>query len=175
MSENYGLQEHGLQGADGTALRRWHTSLDEQRGMRAQLRRVDKPEEVLMTEAFAHFLQWVPASWRTEQQLMASALVAAILPWVKTDDVGRSFASQLKGHEERPLMSEMRFKQLLKSRTPEEFYRRLLRAVRLLDGKVNLLSLTADILQWYREFYQGPERNPVNRLAVKWARDYYAA
>lgn len=166
---------YDLQGAESTTLKRWHATLDDQRGLRAQLRRVDRPEDVLLTEAFFSFLQYVPHAWRAEQQLMGSALVAAVLAWVKEDKPTESFASQLKGHDERPLMSEMRFKQLLKSRTPEEFYRRLLRAIRLLDGKVNLLSLTADILQWYREFYLGPERNPVNRLAVKWARDYYAA
>lgn len=166
---------YNLLGADGQALKRWHSTLDEQRGSRAQLRRLDKPEEALMTEAFAHFIHRAPESWRRERQLMGSALVVAVLAWVKEDKPNESFARQLKGHDERPLMSEMRFKQLLKSRTPDEFYRRMLRAVRMLDGKVNLLSLTEDILQWYREFYFGPERNPVHRLAVKWARDYYVA
>ena len=169
------MTTYNLHGASPEVLRHWHSALDEQRGMRAQLRRIDRPEDVLLSEAFAAFLAHLPESWRQERHLMASALVASALAWVQNDEQTSVFAKQLKGKEERPLMSEMRFKQLLKSRTPEEFYRRLLRAIRLLKGQVNVLSITADILQWYQEFTQGPERNPVNRLAVKWARDYYAA
>lgn len=175
------MVNYNLHGADANHLKNWHAKLDEQRGLRAQLRRIDRPEDVLLTEAFALFLQRMPAAWRHEDQLMASALVAAVLSWVVQDMPNKRFAQQLKkGSQERSdsdraFFSEMRFQQLLKSRTTEEFYRRLLRAIRMLKGQVNILSLTADILQWYQEFNCGPDRNPVDRLAVKWARDYYAA
>lgn len=161
-----------LHGADSARLTRWWNSLDDNRGERARLRRADSPDDILLTDAFFHFLHEMPDNWAQTQRLYASALVASTLVHVKNDVRGKSFAAQL-GTGDKPAMSELRFRQLLKSRTPEEFFRRLLRAIRLLKGNVNLPSLTDGILHWYDEYLHGPERNPVNRLSVKWAQDYY--
>jgi CRISPR system Cascade subunit CasB len=70
-------------------------------------------------------------------------------------------------------MSELRFQQLQKSRTTDDFYRLVLRAIRLLDGKVNIPSLANDIIHWHREFDNKIARKPSNRLAVRWATDYF--
>ena len=72
-------------------------------------------------------------------------------------------------------MSELRFQQLQKSRTTDDFYRRVLRAIRLLDGKVNILSLANDIIHWHREFDNQIDRKPSNRLSVCWATAYFTA
>ena len=72
-------------------------------------------------------------------------------------------------------MSELRFQQLQKSRTTGDFYRRVLRAIRLLDGKVNIPSLANDIIHWHQEFDNQIDRKPSNRLAVRWATDYFTA
>lgn len=146
------------------------------RADRARLRRVDSSDDVLLTEAFYHFLQNMPESWSESRHLPASALTAAIVSHVKEHNDGKSFAEQLataKDSSDKPQMSELRFRQLQKSHDPSEFYRRLLRAVKMLDGKVNIISLVNDVLHWMHEYQRGVDRDPQERLAFCWANDYY--
>lgn len=159
-------------------LLEWWEWLDENRGDRARLRRVESPDDVLLTCAFSHFLAEMPDDWSLPGQLPASALVAAIVAQVKTNVDSPSFAAQLatpKEGGEKPRMSELRFQQLQKSHDPTEFYRRLLRAVRILDSNVNILSIVDDVLHWMHEYRKGVDRNPQKRLAFCWASDYYRA
>jgi len=175
------------------ALQHWHRLLESNRGDRARLRRAERAEDVLLTDAFFHFLQQMPESWRKEKAIFASAAVAGLLSHIKEDrqvlsrgyqpkDEKKpkrtaSFAEQLavpiKG--KKPPMSELRFQQLQKSRTTDDFYRRVLRAIRLLDGIVNIPSLADDIIHWHREFDNQIDREPAKRLAVRWATDYFTA
>lgn len=163
---------------DVKQLRSWHIWLDDNRGDRALLRRAQSPEDILLSPAFAHFLSRMPAHWRDPDamKLLDVAMIAAVLARVKTDDDKQSFATSLalpKESASRAAMSELRFQQLQKSRTPEDFFRRLCRAVALLGGKVNIASLADNILQWLREYRYAPARRPDQRLAVRWATDYY--
>lgn len=159
-------------------LLNWWTWLDDNRGDRARLRRAECPDDVLLTAAFSRFLSEMPESWRDPRQLQASALVAAIVAQTKTNQHLITFAAQLAAPKEggdKPRMSELRFQQLQKSHDPSEFFRRLLRAVRILDGNVNILSLANDVLHWMYEYRQGVDRQPQERLAFCWASDYYRA
>lgn len=175
------------------ALQHWHRRMNDNRGDRARLRRAERPEDILLTDAFFHFLQQMPEGWREKNPILTSAAVAGLLSHVKEDrrtvsegfqpkDEKKSkemvsFAKQLAGpaKSKKPPMSELRFQQLQKSRTTDDFYRRILRAIRLLDGKVNILSLANDIIHWHREFDNQIDRKPSNRLAVRWATDYFTA
>lgn len=160
------------------SLLEWWKWLDDNRGDRARLRRVESPDDVLLTSAFSRFLDEMPDDWSVSGQLPASALVAAIIAQVKENVPSPSFAAQLATPKEggdKPRMSELRFQQLQKSQDPTEFYRRLLRAVRILDSNVNILSLADDILHWMHEYRKGVDRNPQQRLAFCWASDYYRA
>lgn len=157
-------------------LLEWWNWLDDNRGDRARLRRAEKPDDVLLTGAFSRFLSEMPESWSDSGHLPASALVAAILAHVKGNQDSARFAAQLatpKDGGDKPRMSELRFQQLQKSNDPGEFFRRLLRAVRMLDGNVNILSLANDALHWMYEYQRGIDRNPQARLAFCWANDYY--
>jgi len=174
-------------------LQRWQRWLDDNRGDRARLRRAERPEDILLTDAFFHFLEKMPGDWRERVPMFTSAAVAGLLSHVKEDSQilsevfppkdkkkskkMASFAEQLAGPSKRkkPLMSELRFQQLQKSRTTDDFYRRVLRAIRLLDGKVNIPSLANDIIHWHWEFDNQVDRKPTNRLAVRWATDYFTA
>lgn len=159
-------------------LLEWWKWLDDNRGDRARLRRVESPDDVLLTSAFSRFLAEMPEEWSLSAQLPASALVAAIVAQVKENATSPSFSTQLATPKEggdKPRMSELRFQQLQKSQDPTEFYRRLLRAVRMLDGNVNILSIANDILHWMYEYRKGVDRNPHQRLAFCWASDYYRA
>jgi CRISPR system Cascade subunit CasB len=168
-----------LQEGDPQALLQWHGWLGDNLGDRARLRRAVAPEDILLTDAFFHFIQQMPEisrHWRSN--MLASACVAGALSHVKTHKDKLSFAAQLatplEGKNKAP-MSELRFQQLQKSKTPEDFYRRILRAIQLLDGHVNIVSLANDILHWHRELNHAIDHNPQNRLAVCWATDYFTA
>ncbi len=165
-------------GEDDKRLIAWWYWLDENRGERAVLRRAKTAEDVLLTSAFASFLLFMPDSWGEGFRLFDSAMVAGLLARVKKpeDDPKLSFATALakprKGGS-KAAMSELRFQQLQQSRDPDEFFRRVTRAIALLGGSVNLTSLADDILHWQREHRQIVEREPAKRLAVRWATDYY--
>lgn len=157
-------------------LLEWWQWLDDNRGDRARLRRVESPEDVLLTGAFSRFLSEMPEDWAESGRLTSSALVAAVVAHVKDNNAAFTFAAQLatpKDGGDKPRMSELRFQQLQKSNDPTEFFRRLLRAVRMLDCNVNILSLSNDVLHWMYEYRKGVDRNPQARLAFCWANDYY--
>ncbi|MDD2773415.1 MAG: type I-E CRISPR-associated protein Cse2/CasB [Elusimicrobiales bacterium] len=183
--------------AEKKALKDWHDWLDDNRGDRARLRRAENPEDILLTDAFFHFLHRMDQAtpnWSQNMPMLTSACMAGSLAQVKTDKLTPSrlynnketdapkkmagFAEQLatppEGKSKAP-MSELRFQQLQKSPTVDDFYRRIIRAIRLLDGNVNLVSLANDIIQWHQEFNKPIGREPAKRLAVRWATDYYTA
>jgi CRISPR system Cascade subunit CasB len=160
----------------------WRKSIDEKPGERARLRRAESPDDVLLSEAFLNFLQKMPEEWSESNHLPASALIATVLAHANVHEINQyetiSFATQLattKDGGEKPRMSELRFQQLQKSHDPNEFSRRIVRAVKMLDGNVNLFSLANDILHWMHEYRKGIDRNPQKRLAFCWASDYYRA
>jgi CRISPR system Cascade subunit CasB len=170
---------------DATCLKRWWNNLDDERGDRAQLRRAINPDDVLLTSAFAHFLKAMPDSWvqgktgkNASLSLPDMALIAAVIARVKSEPqkADATFARSLatpKENGSKAVMSELRFQQLQKSRSPEDFFLRVCRAVSLLGGKVNVVSLADDIAHWLIEFRYGPASKPEDRLAVRWASDYY--
>ncbi|WP_051206477.1 type I-E CRISPR-associated protein Cse2/CasB [Oceanospirillum maris] len=178
-----------LHDADPKKLERWWQALNgdeitEQQyhvqsgglAARARLRRAELPDDVLLTEAFALFLRQVPDRWKSDEHLYVSAMVAALFSHIKSQESSKHFITQLATGEKKDdsaRMSELRFKQLLKSRTPEEFFHRMLQAIHLLKGKVHLLSLVDGVLRWYDEYLYGPDNNPMNRLSVRWAQNYY--
>lgn len=175
---------------EAVAILSWHSSLNDNRGDRARLRRAERPEDVLLTSAFFSFQQRMPDLWQKQKPLFTSAAVAGLLSHVKTNqqqasrvfkskDTGHtrfaSFAEQLAAGDGKPVMSELRFQQLQKSRTTDDFYRHVIRAIRLLDGRVNIISLAGDIVHWHLEFDNQLDLKPGHRLAVRWASDYFAA
>jgi CRISPR system Cascade subunit CasB len=188
-------EDYFLNAAEKQAVQRWYVWLDDNRGDRARLRRAESPEDILLTDAFFHFLAKMPEQWQQSKPMLTSASIAGALSHVKTDKQtpsklynskatdtpkkSASFAEQLatpsEGKSKAP-MSELRFQQLQKSPTTDDFYRRIIRAIGLLGGNVNIISLANDIIHWHREFEQQVDhRQPANRLAVRWATDYFTA
>ena len=161
----------------------WYSSLQENLGERAQLRRVADSNDALLTPAFARFRKMMPGYWgvNTNQQgiiLSDAAMVASVVARVKEHNNRDSFATSLAKPREtggNSVMSEMRFQRLQTSQDEQEFFEQICRAIDLLRGRVNIPSLANDVLHWLHEFREGPAINPQNRLAVKWATDYYAS
>lgn len=156
----------------------WWQWLEESRGYRAILRRASSPSDVLLTPAFAHFIRsvWSSDADYVHLHISDAAVLAAVIARVKINNKANSFAKSLalpKDGGSKAVMSELRFMQLQKASTEEEFFTRICRAIKMLDGKVSIESLVDDILLWLREFRQGYARDPQNRLAVRWATDFY--
>jgi CRISPR system Cascade subunit CasB len=70
--------------------------------------------------------------------------------------------------EDRPRLSEARFRRLLEVGSGEEQVAAFVRLVRLLDGEMNVAVLATDFLDW-----TDPVRG--ERVRSRWAFDYYAA
>ena len=185
-------EEYFLTGDDISALHRWHRVLDDNRGNRARLRRAERAEDVLLTDVFFSFQQMMPTRWQESKSVFSCAAVAGLLSHVKEDrqQISRGYQSKDKNKTRRkasfaeqlatpptggnkPPMSELRFQQLQKSLTTDDFYRGIVRAIHLLDSRVNIISLANDILHWHQEFSNQPDKHPANRLAVRWATDYF--
>ena len=166
------------------ALRRWHEALQEKRGLRASLRRSETVNEACLSEGFRSLLMQTHTLWRIEGQewrFTALALTAALAAHVKSIDERQAFAAQLgQMTGNNPVMSERRFSRLSAVKTPDALLRQLLRAIRLLNGSVNLPSLADDIFHWCRENDEllnhiRRQQRPTEFIRIRWALEYYQA
>ncbi|MBJ9296807.1 type I-E CRISPR-associated protein Cse2/CasB [Citrobacter werkmanii] len=159
-------------------LRKWHEDLQEKRGARASLRRSVTVNDVCLSEGFRSLLMQTHTLWKIEGQewrFTALALTAAVAANVKKIDERQKFAAQLNGS-----MSELRFSRLCAVKTPDELLRQLRRAVKLLNGSLNLFSLAEDIFCWCREQddllnHHRRQQRPTEFLRIRWALEYYQA
>ncbi|MCX2842583.1 type I-E CRISPR-associated protein Cse2/CasB [Microbulbifer thermotolerans] len=152
-----------------------------QRGARAELRRCYSLDAVLLTEAFRNlWMALAQTGRRRDRDILAWACVAAALAEVRgqPDDKTVTFAKCLGAQKEKsgkPFMSELRFARLQKSRDGDDFLTRLRRALALINKKAPVLSLADDILHWFYEHEGHQSARPMDRLAVRWATDYFTA
>lgn len=151
------------------------------RAARPALRRCGSTDDALLTEGFRALWLSLPDEWRRPWDLPAWACAASVLAEVKKHDPARTFARAM-GKESRseggsgsgkPIVSELRFQQLLRSQDLDELLRRARRAVHLLGRSVDVVSLADDILHWHREKGGQVAWRPEDRLAVRWANDYF--
>ncbi len=165
-------------------LRNWHQDLQEKRGLRASLRRSNSVSDLCLSDGFHSLLMQTHTLWKTEGRewrFTALALVAAVAAGVNTNDERLSFAAQLgqkKG--DTPVMSKMRFTRLSNVKTPDDLLRQLRRAVQLLNGTVNLISLAEDIFHWCQENddrlnHFRRQLRPTEFIRIRWALEYYQA
>ena len=166
---------------DKDAIREWRTRLDEEKGERAQLRRCESPEQVLTSPAFHRLLMKFPQGRFTDQTLglaAAAGLMSRVDDTPIVDGKPVTFARQLgmpKKEGRKPVMSELRFTQLQKCEDLDELYRKLRRAIQLLDRRANLVSLADCVLQWEREQRGKHRLGPAKSLKFRMANDYYTA
>jgi CRISPR system Cascade subunit CasB len=163
---------------DHEKLLKWWSSLKGNPGWRAELRRAESPADVLLCQGFRQLTYELAGYWTKEQNLLGLAAVAGVLAHIEKNN-GKGFAETCAmpaegGDREKPAMSELRFAQLQKSRTLNELFIRMVRAVRLLRKTVSPVSVADSILHWTREMVHGEtETNPRNRLRVRWGLDYF--
>jgi len=149
-------------------LMSWWEGLDRDRGERANLRRAATPSEVVFGACFHKLLGGLHRQGYSlgPEGTVALAAVAGLAAHVKSHIGGASIAQQIatpKSAGAGARVSGLRFRRLLAVSGREELYPLLIRIVRLLDGRVNLVSL-ANAAFWWNE-----------RTKKDWAYDYYAA
>ncbi|HCH7569876.1 TPA: type I-E CRISPR-associated protein Cse2/CasB [Escherichia coli] len=159
-------------------LRKWREELQAKRGNRASLRRSTTVNDVCLSEGFRSLLMQTHTLWKIEAQewrFTALALVAAVSANVKAIDERQPFAAQLAA-----VMSKGRFTRLSAVKTPDELLRQLRRAVRLLNGSVNLDSLAEGVFRWCQESddllnHHRRQQLPTEFIRIRWALEYYQA
>ncbi|RTR06303.1 type I-E CRISPR-associated protein Cse2/CasB [Halomonas nitroreducens] len=154
------------------------------KGIRATLRRCDTIEAAMLTEAFRHLWSSLPATddqpeRPRDQRLQAWASIALVVAELREEQPNMPLGAGL-GRQKRdtgkPCMSELRFQQLMTSRTPEELVQRLRRALALIDKRgVSVVHLADNIALWWREYQGGSSPQPTRRLGFVWANDYFGA
>lgn len=169
---------------DRKAILSWWESLDKEgpgRADRANLRRCESPEDVLLQPAFHRFLKSLDDY--NDYRPLGLAMAAGLLAHVKENRpvmAGKGnfvplLARQMGEKDgDKAAVSESRFTQLMKSRAPEEFYDRLRRILAVLDKKVNLLSLADCVLHWEREAGGDVDQRPARRFRFRMAEGYFS-
>lgn len=161
------------------AMLQWRKELDDNRGERARLRRCRDPLQVLLHSSYYR----LKASLTGCQDNQALTLAAVVGLLSNADHQGSgfqemSFAGQLgklKTEGGAPVMSETRFRQLIKSRDWQEFYRRMRRAIRMIKGDANILSIADFVFQYGYEQRGEFNPEPSNGFQFRFAQDYYEA
>lgn len=150
-----------------SSIWRWWRSLaEEDRAGRAELRRCGTVGEVAFTAPYHRLLQWL-GSRLGEGDAKRVAIVAAVLAHVEEEPGDASSLARRmgtpKGEGQGPLVSDARFRHLLRNEEPDEILRELVRAVRQLDRKASIEPLFRDVMRW-----DEPTR-------MRWAREFYEA
>lgn len=145
----------------------WWSHLGTQdRAGRAELRRCGTLAEVAFTAPYHRLLQRL-GSRLSERDAQRVALVAAVLSHVEAEPAATiSLARGMgtpKGEAQPPVVSDSRFRHLLRNEEPEDLFRELVRVIRQLDRRASVDPLVRDLLRW----------DEATRM--RWARDYYEA
>ena len=130
-------------------LLQWWNGLDERRGDRADLRRCTVPEEVFFLPPYHRLRYRMLAHGSIKDEPLA--IVAGVLSHAKAHDGSEPFASQLartSPGKSGSAMSDLRFRKLLSIREQNTLFREGIRAVRFLDGKVNIPDLAQGLYWW---------------------------
>jgi len=148
-----------------TILCSWWERLEQGKGERAVLRRASSPTEVVFSPAYHHLLdQLQKQEYTISREALAS--VAGLASHVKgnigTDKRIAQLMARPRAGGGGAKVSGLRFRRLLAVTERDELYPLLIRVIRLLDGKVNLVSLANSAYWW----------NEITRK--QWAYDYYA-
>lgn len=146
---------------------------------KAQLKRCGNVDAAMLSEGFRNLWLSLPEELTAQakaENIECWATIAAALVFVKTDaDVNLAKAAGRKGDGDKSIVSEMRFAQLQSAKTSDDFLRRLRRILQQIEGSTSVKQLIQDISFWFKEQYGLRPNSPTNRIAVRWAMDYYQA
>ncbi len=145
----------------GERLMAWWQRMEEDHGLRAEVRRCSTVQEVLLLPAFARFRHelgpHMTGEWNWETRMAAvfgllshvKAQVSASLPEQMAETAGGA-----------PRLSELRFRRLLQA-DRGALYVALLRVLRLLKGQADIRGLAKAVYDWN------------DRVKREWAYSYF--
>lgn len=145
-------------------------------GERAELRRCSEPQQVLMCKGF-HRLRVSIDENLSNDMTIALGMIAGLCSHIKTMETKISFPAMLAIPTEKdktsPPLSELRFQKIAKSRTPEDLYTNLRRAIHILKNRGNIISITNGVFLWYKN-RNNPAVNIRDTLLFQWSNDYFS-
>lgn len=137
----------------GKVLHSWWQGLEEDRASRAILRRCATLDAVTLSPAYQRFYRYMlacncwsadAAPWQNDKL----AAIAGLLAHVKTDDTQRLSVKMSELNGDRPLVSELRFRDLLKVETTDDLFISLRRALPLVGHQASVYQLARDVYWW---------------------------
>lgn len=136
----------------GKVLHQWWQGLEEDRASRAMLRRCSILDEVTLSPAYQRFYRYMLAcSWPADAANWQNDKLAAIvglLAHVKTDDTQRLSLKMSEQNGDKPLVSELRFRDLLKVDGTDDLFISLRRALPLVGHQASIHQLARDVYWW---------------------------
>ncbi|CAB1368080.1 type I-E CRISPR-associated protein Cse2/CasB [Denitratisoma oestradiolicum] len=137
-------------------------------GVRADLRRAETDVEVVFCRGYQQLRVALPKNFRDEYRLPEVARVLAHVKTLPAPNELMTSLPTLMGHrksegEETPVVSELRFKRLLRIEDRHELVDLLIRLLPMVARTANPLILARDIWFWN------------DQTRKRWANDYYQA
>jgi CRISPR system Cascade subunit CasB len=139
----------------GNILHKWWLGLEEDRASRAVLRRCATLDAVTLSNAYQRFYRYMQAcnAWPADTENWQKdklAAIAGLLAHVKTEtkNTENLAITMYDKNNEKLLVSELRFRDLLKVETNDDLFVSLRRALPLIGDKANIYQLANDIYFW---------------------------
>lgn len=136
-----------MQNEDEKILLQWWQDLEKDRGSRAELRRAKLPDDIVFCPAY-HRL-YAQINWPNNDRRKLAA-IAGLLAHVKENDSSKKLPEQMavSKNGNHSLISDLRFRRLLSIDNLDELYISLMRVIRMLNGKVNLIDMAKAVYWW---------------------------
>lgn len=149
-----------MQKTDEDILLNWWHKLENDRGSRAELRRAKLPDEIVFCPAY-HRL-YAELKWPEKDRKKLTA-IAGLAAHVKENDSAQKLAQQMAAQKNgnNPLVSSLRFRRILAIDNLDELYVSMIRVIRMLNGRVNLLDMAVSVYWWN------------NKTKKEWAYSYF--
>lgn len=137
-------------------------------GDRARIRRSRSPDEVAMQSIYYELLESVldinGGDILSKMVPYRLPLIAGLLAHVKENDskcpIAKAMGMKKQGSD-RSVISDLRFRRILRTEDRGELYITMIRIIKMLDGKVDVRDLTTSLFFWNEQ------------TRKRWASQYY--
>ncbi len=124
-------------------------------GDRANLRRARNPDMVAVQQSYLNLYRIIMqediSDYVKRKLCDRLPLVAGVLSHVvenSSDSVAVAMGSNPKTGSDRPRVSDLRFRRLMRTKDEESLYIMMIRMVRMMDGRVNVKNLAESLFFW---------------------------
>ena len=145
-------------------LYKWWLDLEDDRGARAHFRRAKNVQDIFMLPYFYSAYNQFSKEHNEVKLNEQLAMVLGLISHVREEENGLRIAERmatLLPNSKQPLFSELRFRRLLQC-DRKELYVRMIRIIRLLNGKCNLYDIAQSCYYWG------------DKVKRNWALDYFS-